>query len=75
MEDKAGQVLEMMNQFFTLAKLEAGDTELEAVRIPVNEVCREIFLIFMIFSAKRDSKWISSAGGSGLCSGRQRGAA
>ena len=45
-EDKAGQVLEMMNQFFTLAKLEAGDTELEAVRIPVNEVCRESILDF-----------------------------
>ena len=45
-EDKAGQVLEMMNQFFTLAKLEAGDTELEAVQIPVNEVCRESILDF-----------------------------
>lgn len=45
-EDKASQVLEMMNQFFTLAKLEAGDTELEAVRIPVNEVCRESILDF-----------------------------
>ncbi len=45
-ENKAGQVLEMMNQFFTLAKLEAGDTELGAVRIHMNEVCRESILDF-----------------------------
>lgn len=45
-EAKALQVMELINQFFTLAKLEAGDTELEISRINVSELCRENILNF-----------------------------
>ncbi len=45
-EAKAKQVLEMMQEFFTLAKLEAGDQKLELTEIPVNELCRENVLCF-----------------------------
>ena len=45
-ETKAKQVIERMNQFFTLAKLEAGDTDLKLARINICEVCREIVLEF-----------------------------
>lgn len=40
-EAKAVQVVELINQFFTLAKLEAGDTNLEITRINISELCRE----------------------------------
>lgn len=43
---KAGQVMEMMNQFFSLAKLEAGDTPLEMEKVELNEVCRRNILDF-----------------------------
>lgn len=36
----------MINQFFTLAKLEAGDTDIEISKIDVCEVCRENVLDF-----------------------------
>lgn len=45
-ENKANQVVEMMNDFFTLAKLEAGDTELLITRVDISEVCRESILDF-----------------------------
>lgn len=45
-ETKAKQVMELINQFFTLAKLEAGDTDLKLGRINICEVCREIVLEF-----------------------------
>lgn len=45
-EQKAKRVMELINQFFTLAKLEAGDTELEISRINICEVCRENILDF-----------------------------
>lgn len=45
-EDKANQVLEMMGEFFTLAKLEAGDTEVSISRINVNEACKRNVLDF-----------------------------
>ena len=45
-EQKAKRVMELINQFFTLAKLEAGDMELEISRINICEVCREIILDF-----------------------------
>ena len=38
--------MELINQFFTLAKLEAGDMELEISRINICEVCRENILDF-----------------------------
>lgn len=45
-EQKAQRVMELMNQFFTLAKLEAGDTEIEISKIDVCETCRENVLDF-----------------------------
>ena len=45
-EQKAKRVMELINQFFTLAKLEAGDMELEISRINICEVCRENILDF-----------------------------
>lgn len=45
-EQKAKRVMELINQFFTLAKLEAGDMELKISRINICEVCRENILDF-----------------------------
>ncbi len=45
-EEKAKQVTNLINQFFTLAKLESGDTDVELGRININEVCRENVLAF-----------------------------
>lgn len=52
-ESKAKQVMDLINQFFTLAKLEAGDTNINLCKININEICRErvlkIYTITMIF--------------------------
>ena len=45
-EQKARRVMELINQFFTLAKLEAGETDIEISKIDVCEVCRENVLDF-----------------------------
>lgn len=45
-EAKAHRVMELINQFFTLAKLEAGDTDIELGRVNMNEACRENILDF-----------------------------
>lgn len=45
-EQKAKNVMELINQFFTLAKLESGDMDIELSRIDVCEVCRESILEF-----------------------------
>lgn len=45
-ESKAQQVMELINQFFTLAKLEAGDMDIELSKISINEICRESILDF-----------------------------
>ncbi|MCI9269704.1 MAG: HAMP domain-containing histidine kinase [Dorea sp.] len=45
-EAKAKQVMELINQFFTLAKLEAGDMALELTKINIGELCRENILGF-----------------------------
>lgn len=45
-ETKARQVLELINQFFTLAKLEAGDLNIEITKINISELCRENVLGF-----------------------------
>ena len=45
-EAKALQMMELINQFFTLAKLEAGDTDIEISKINVSELCRENILNF-----------------------------
>lgn len=45
-EQKAQRVMELINQFFTLAKLEAGDTQITISKIDVCEACRENVLDF-----------------------------
>jgi len=45
-EIKAKQVMEMIDQFFTLAKLEAGDITISLGKININELCRENVLGF-----------------------------
>ncbi|RKI90122.1 sensor histidine kinase [Parablautia intestinalis] len=45
-ETKARQVMELINQFFTLAKLEAGDLNVEIMKIDIGELCRENVLDF-----------------------------
>lgn len=43
-EAKAKQVMELIDQFFTLAKLEARDKKIEMVKINISELCRETVL-------------------------------
>ena len=45
-EQKARKVMELINQFFTLAKLESGDTQVEMGRVNLSECCRENVLDF-----------------------------
>lgn len=45
-EKKARDVMELTDQFFTLAKLEAGDTKIELSSVDVCEICRESILDF-----------------------------
>ncbi len=45
-EQKAQNVMELINQFFTLAKLESGDMNIELSGIDVCEICRESILDF-----------------------------
>ncbi len=45
-EQKAQNVMELINQFFTLAKLESGDMDIELSGIDVCEICRESILDF-----------------------------
>lgn len=43
---EAKQVMELIRQFFTLAKLEAGDMNIELSRLDISEACRETVLDF-----------------------------
>lgn len=43
---KARQVLELVEKFFTLAKIESGDTDLPAERVNISELCRETAVDF-----------------------------
>ncbi|MCI9101252.1 MAG: HAMP domain-containing histidine kinase [Lachnospiraceae bacterium] len=45
-QQKAQNVMELMNHFFTLAKLESGDLELELSQVDAAEICREGILDF-----------------------------
>ena len=53
-EAKAGQVMELIDQFFTLAKLEAGDKKLEMVKVNISELCRENVLGFYELLIQKD---------------------
>lgn len=55
-EAKAVQVMELINQFFTLAKLEAGDMDIEVTKININELCRETILGFYELLVHHDFK-------------------
>lgn len=45
-EAKTKQVMDLIDQFFTLAKIESGDTDIDLCKININEVCRENVLEF-----------------------------
>lgn len=45
-ELKAKQVMDLINSFFTLAKIEAGDNNISLCKININEVCKENVLSF-----------------------------
>lgn len=45
-ENKAKQLMDLIQRFFTLAKIEAGDMEIVTTRININEVCKENILDF-----------------------------
>ncbi len=53
-ENKAGQVLELINKFFSLAKLEAGDADMPVSRVNLNEVCKRGILDFYDILTNRD---------------------
>lgn len=44
--NKTLEVIELMNKFFDLAKLESGDKDIDITRINMNEVCRKNILDF-----------------------------
>ena len=43
---KTNEVLELVNEFFDLAKLEAGDQDVPLTRVNINEICRKNNLSF-----------------------------
>lgn len=45
-QDKAKEVLELINKFFDLAKLESGDKDIPLTRVNMNELCRKNILAF-----------------------------
>lgn len=53
-ETKAKAVSDMVEQFFTLAKLEAGDMEIVLSKTELCELCREIVLDFYEILSKKD---------------------
>lgn len=44
--NKTIEVIELINKFFDLAKLESGDKEIQLTRININEMCRKNILEF-----------------------------
>lgn len=53
-EAKAKQVMELIDQFFTLTKLEAGDKKIEMVKINISELCRETVLGYYDILIQKD---------------------
>lgn len=45
-ERKAQSVMELINQFFTLSKIESGDMDIEFSKVDICEICRENILDF-----------------------------
>ncbi len=53
-EQKAQDVMELINRFFTLAKLEAGDMEIELSSLDICGICRETVLGFYEILTEKD---------------------
>lgn len=53
-EEKARQVVDLINQFFTLAKLESGDTDVSLSKLDLCEQCRENVLSFYEILLQRE---------------------
>ncbi len=53
-EAKAKQVMELIDQFFTLAKLEAGDKNIEMAKLNINELCKENVLSYYELLMQKD---------------------
>ena len=53
-EKKANQLMEMIQEFFTLAKIEAGDIELSMTRIRIDHFCEEIIVDFYEILTEKD---------------------
>ncbi len=45
-QSKANELIELINKFFDLTKLESGDKDIPLTRININEVCRKNILTF-----------------------------
>ena len=48
--------MELINPFFTLAKIESGDMNIELSRIDICEICRESILDFYEIPLKLETK-------------------
>lgn len=57
-EKKTKEVLDLINKFFDLAKLESGDRDIPLTRINMNEVCRKNILAFYDILTNRGFKVI-----------------
>lgn len=53
-QKKASQLMELVEEFFTLSKIEAGDMDLELSRISVSEICRQSIADFYSILTERD---------------------
>lgn len=53
-EQKAQDVMELINRFFTLAKLEAGDMEIQLSSLDICGICRETVLEFYEILTEKD---------------------
>ncbi len=53
-EQKAQHVMELINEFFTLAKLEAGDMDLKLSKLDMGSVCRETAVGFYEILTEKD---------------------
>lgn len=53
-QSKAKEVMNLINQFFTLAKLESGDTNIILTKINITEICKETVLGFYDILLQKD---------------------
>ncbi|GFZ30337.1 two-component sensor histidine kinase [Clostridium zeae] len=52
-ENKTKEVLELINKFFDLAKLESGDKDIPLTRVNINEICKKNILVFYDILTKK----------------------